>query len=317
MELRQLRYFVVVAEELNFQRAGKRLHICPPPLSVQMGKLQKSIGVELLRNRRGRLELTDAGRAFLADARTLLAAAERSVARARQVASGEAGRLIIGSNAVAEYGVFPHIIAAFKQAHPKIELSLRSLRTPQQIVALLEGDLDVGFVCPPIPDEAFDVKELTRQPFVAALPVQHRLAQAPSVSFEALSEAPLITYSRALDPHSFEQIEGHFQRAGASMRVAYEAETSFSMIALTAAGNGCCIVPEYARQFRPDGVVCKPLESGSIERTLAVIKRKDRDGITRAFHQFAADHVGMMQALGKWPTAGGIPASATESLPAA
>lgn len=303
MELRQLRYFVVVAEELNFQKAGRRLHICPPPLSVQMGKLQESINVQLFRNRRGKLELTDAGRVFLTEARRLLEDAERSISRARQAASGETGRLVIGSNAVAEYGVFPHILAAFKKAHPNIELSLRSLRTPQQIVALLEGELDVGFVCPPIPDEVFDVKELTRQPFVAALPVQHRLAQAPSVSFEALSEAPLITYSRALDPHSFRQIEGHFQRAGATMRVAYEAETSFSMIALTAAGNGCCIVPQYAGQFRPDGVVCKPLESASIERTLAVIKRKDRDGIAAAFHQFAADHVATMQSLEKWAAA--------------
>jgi DNA-binding transcriptional LysR family regulator len=295
MELRQLRYFVVVAEELNFQRAGKRLHICPPPLSVQMSKLQASVGAEFFRNRRGRLELTDAGRVFLADARALLAAADRTIARARQAANGKAGRLVIGSNAVSEYSVFPRIIAAFKQAEPNIELSLRSLRTPQQITALLEGDLDVGFVCPPISGEALDVQEITRQVFVAALPTAHPLAQAPSVSFEALSEVPLITYSRKLDPHSFGQIEDHFHKAGATMRVAYEADTSFSMLALTAAGNGCCIVPEYVRQFRLDGVVCKPLQSANIERTLALAKRKDRDGIANAFFQFAADYVASMQ----------------------
>lgn len=288
MELRQLRYFVVVAEELNLQRASKRLHICAPPLLMQMRKLRDSVGVELFRTHRRRLQLTAEGRIFLEEARDVLAAAERGVARVRQAANGESGRLTIGCNPVAEFGDLPNILAAFRRARPRVELSLRSLRTPQQLTELVENRLDVGFVCPPIQTDEFDLQELSRQPFVAAVPRDHPLSAVPAVSFEALSGAPLIAYSRKIDPHSFGEIEAGFREAGAQMAVAYETESALSMIALAAAGNGCCIVPQYVTKFESVGVVCKPLASKPIERTLAIIKRKDRDGLAAAFYDFVA-----------------------------
>ena len=294
MELRQLRYFVVVAEELNLQRASKRLHICAPPLLRQMRNLRDSVGVDLFRTRRGRLELTIEGRLFLEEARTILATAQRSVDRVRQAAQGESGRLTVGCNPVAEFGILPHVLAAFRRARPRVELVLRSLRTPQQVAELAEDRLDVGFVCPPIRSDEFDLKVLHRQPFVAALPREHPLSAAPAVSFEALSGVPLIAYSRGLDPHSFGEIEAQFRRAGAQMEVAYEAESSLSMIALAAAGNGFCIVPEYVRQFTSVGVVCRPLASALIERTLAIVKRKDRQGLAAVFYDFAAEQVTRM-----------------------
>lgn len=296
MELRQLRYFVAVAEELNLQKASRRLHICAPPLWLQMRKLQELIGVALFRRtQRGRLELTDAGGALLDEARAMLASVEHGVMRVRQVANREAGRLIIGCNAVAEFGVLPYIVAAFRRARPQVELVLRSVRTPQQLPDLQRDALDVGFICPPITAGTLDLHELTRQPFVAALPEDHPLSEAAAVSFEALSEAPMITYSRALDPHSFEQIQTQFQRAQVPMRVAYEAETAFAMLALTRAGNGCCIVPEYAHQFAPRGVVCRPLAASPIVRTLAVVKRKERQGLAATFFQFVIEQVARMR----------------------
>jgi DNA-binding transcriptional LysR family regulator len=290
MDLRQLRYFVVVAEELNFQRASKRLDVCPPPLLMQMRKLQESLGVELFRTHRRRLQLTPEGRFFLDEARTILATAQRGVARVRQVAEGDSGRLTIGCSTVAEFGILPHILAAFRQSRPRVQLVLRSLRTPQQLTELAESRLDVGFVCPPISADELDLTELSRQPFVAAIPQSHPLSDAAAVSFEALSGTPLITYSRSLDPHSFREIEAEFQRAGAHMDVAYEAESSLSMIALAAAGNGCCIVPQYVRQFTTAGVVCKPLVTTQIERTLAIAKRKDRQGLAAIFCDFVVEH---------------------------
>lgn len=296
MELRQLRYFVAVAEELNLQRASKRLHICAPPLLRQMRNLRDSVGVDLFRTHRRRLQLTAEGRLFLEEARMILATAQRGVARVRQAAKGESGRLTIGCNPVAEFGILPHILAAFRSARPRVELVLRSLRTPQQLAELAEDRLDIGFVCPPIPTDELDLKELHRQPFVAAMPSGHPLSEAQAVSIQALSGAPLIAYSRTLDPHSFHEIEAHFDRVGARMDVAYETESALSMIALAAAGNGCCIVPEYVRQFTSVGVVCRPLAAAQIERTLAIVRRKDRQGLTGIFYDFVGQALPAAQA---------------------
>ncbi|HWM66085.1 MAG TPA: LysR substrate-binding domain-containing protein [Steroidobacteraceae bacterium] len=289
MELRHMRYFVALAETLNFRKAAEQLHMSTPPLSVQIRNLEREIGTDLLLRKGGRIELTDAGRVFLEKARQILADAQRSIILAQQAACGEIGRLSIGYNAVAESGVLPNIVPAFKKQWPEVHLDLHSLRTPQQVEALSRGALDLGFVCPPIATDAFDIQDLTRQPFVAVLSSRHPLASANTVSFAALSGQPLIMYSRTLDPHSFRQIEQHFLRAGAVMKVAYELETSQSMIALVAAENGCCIVPEYVSSLPRDGIVYKPLEPPSIVRTLSIAKSKGRAGLVGVFYRFAVD----------------------------
>jgi DNA-binding transcriptional LysR family regulator len=291
MELRHLRYFVAVAEELNLTRAAARLHIAPPPLSVQIRKLEIEIGADLL-SREGRgIALTEAGRVFLEQARQTLAHVNRSVTLARRAANGEIGHLAIGYNTVAEFGVFPQVIPAFRRRWPNVRLTFHSVRTPQQLEALSSDELDVGFVCPPIATDPFDIQELTREPFVAVVPVGHPLADAPEISFDALSEEPLILCSRTLDPDSYNQIEQHFTRAGAVLNVAYELETSLSMINFVAMGNGCCIVPDYIRHIHRDGVVYKPLGPPRILRALAIIKRKGRGGLAESFYRFAIDTV--------------------------
>lgn len=290
MELRHLRYFVAVAEELSFRRAAARLHIAPPPLSIQIRQLEEEVGADLL-SRTGRgLCLTEAGRVFLEQARQTLVQASRAVSLARQTAQGATGgHLAIGYNAVAESGVLPAIVRAFRERWPKVELTLRALRTPNQFEALSRGELDLGFLCPPPPTDAFDLQDLTKQPFVVGLSSDHPLAAAPAVSFADLSGEPLVLYSRELDPDSFRQIEEHFRCANAVMHVAYELESSHSMINFVAAGNGCCIVPEYVRGFRPGEVVCKPLGPSDIVRTLAIAKTKGREGLVESFYGFAVD----------------------------
>jgi LysR family transcriptional regulator, hca operon transcriptional activator len=291
VELRHLRYFVAVAEELNFRRAAARLHIAPPPLSVQIRHLEREIGADLLSRQGRNVSLTEAGRVFLEQARQTLAHAKRAVALARQTANGETGHLSIGYNTVAEFGVFPKIIPAFKSRWPNVHLTFHGRRTPEQFAALSRDELDLGFVCPPPPTDAFDMQDLTKQPFVVVLSVDHPLASAPIVSFDILSKEPLILYSRLLDPETFHEIEQHFMRAAAVMNVAYEFETSLSMINFVAAGNGCCIVPDYASNFRQHGIVCKPLGPPSIVRTLAIAKKKGRGGLAESFYRFAVDRL--------------------------
>jgi DNA-binding transcriptional LysR family regulator len=291
MELRHLRYFVAVAETLNLRKAAQRLCISAPPLTVQIRDLEAEIGTALLsrRSKGPRLELTDAGRVFLEQARQMLAQAGQSVTLARRAASGEIGRLTIGYNTVAALGVLPRILPALGMKWPGVRITWHSLKTPQQVEALSREELDLGFVCPPIPPDTLELQELTRQPFIAVLPASYPLARAPAVSWLSLSEQPLILYSRLLDPDSFRQIEQHFTSAGANMRIVCELESCLSMIALVAAGNGSCIVPEYARSLCGEGVVCKPIDPPGIHRTLAVARKKGRSGLAESFYQFVVD----------------------------
>jgi DNA-binding transcriptional LysR family regulator len=288
MELFQARYFVTVADELSFRRAAENLHVSSSSLSVQIRKLELEIGADVFIREGHTIKLTDVGRVFLKEARQILIQAERSVTMARQAATGELA-LSIGYNTVAEFDAVPRIIPAFKKQWPSAQLTLRSLRTPEQFEALRSNELDLGFICPPIPTEGFDVQELTREPFVAVLSAGHRLAAASSINFEDLSGEPLILYSRISDPDSFRQIEQHFADARAVMNVVYELESSFAMINFVAMGNGCSIVPEYAAGILRDGTVCRPLGPPSIMRTLAVAKRKDSGILAESFYRFAVE----------------------------
>jgi DNA-binding transcriptional LysR family regulator len=289
LELFQARYFVAVGEQLSFRRAAEGLHVSPSSLSVQVRKLENEIGAELLIREGHYVKLTEAGRVFLKEARQFLDHAARSVALARRAAKGDLS-LTVGYNTVAEFTVLPWIVAAFKRNWPQTRMTLRSLKTPEQFAALSCNELDLGFICPPIPADEFEMQELAREPFVAVVPEGHPLAREPAVSFRALSKEPLILYSRVLDPDSYRQLEREFRLANASMNVVYELESSPAMIHFVAAGNGCCIAPEYVCGIRLEGVVCKPLEPPGIMRTLAVAKRKDSSALADSFYRFAIDH---------------------------
>ena len=290
MELFQARYFITVADELSFRRAAENLHVSTSSLSVQIRKLEIEIGADVFIREGHTIKLTDVGRVFLKEARQMLVQAERSVMLARQAASGELA-LSIGYNTVAEFNAVPRIIPAFKKQWPNAQLTLRSLRTPEQFEALRCNELDLGFICPPVPSDDFDIQELTREPFVVVLSAAHRLANASVISFEDLSGEPLILYSRLVDPDSFRQIEQHFAQARAAMNVVYELESSFVMINFVATGNGCSIVPAYAAGICRDGTVCKPLGPPTIIRTLAVAKRKDSGILAESFYRFAVEQL--------------------------
>jgi DNA-binding transcriptional LysR family regulator len=291
MELRHLRYFVAVAEELNFRRAAERLHIAPPALSVQIRNLEIEIGADLLSREGRNTKLTDAGRVFLGKARQTLALASTGVTLARQAAKGEIGHLSIGYNAPAEFRVFPKIIPAFKKKAADVHLIFHRLETSQMIEGLRRDELDLGFVCLPIPTGEFDVQELANEPLVALLPADHRLASASIVSIKDLSNEPLILHARALDPESFQQIEQLFLRAGATMNVIYQLDTSLSMINFVSMGIGCSLLPGYAARIHVDGIVYKPLRPSTMVKTLAIIKKKGKGGLAESFYRFTVDNL--------------------------
>lgn len=285
MELRQLRYFVAVAEELNFTRAAVRLHITQPPLSVQIQQLEAEIGAALLiREGRG-VALTEAGRVFLEQARQSLVHANRGVTLARQAADGEIGHLSIGHNGPAELLILPQIVPLFTKKWPNIQLSFQIPGTPKIVEKIRQGDLDLGFVWQPIPTDDFDVQDLMQIPFVVVVPANHRLAYVETVSIMDLSKEPLLLYSRTQDVEFFHQVEQLFLHAGAIMNVVYEFETLLSIINFVAMGRGCSLLPDYTLLERMDGIVRKPMRPPNIVKTMALIKKKGSGGLAEQFYQ--------------------------------
>ena len=202
MELRHLRYFIVLAEEMSFTRGAERLHIAQPALSIQIKNLEAEIGAILISREGRKIQLTAAGEVFLQQAREMLRYADRSIARTQQAANGEIGDLSIGHNGVAELLLFPRIVPSFRKKWSNIHLAFHNLRTREQVEKLRRDELDLAFVWLPVSNEEFDVKKLMDVPLVAALPERHRLAKAPALSIKDLSGEPSIklrvcSYTRA------------------------------------------------------------------------------------------------------------------------
>jgi DNA-binding transcriptional LysR family regulator len=289
MDLRYLRYFVIVAEEMNFTRAAERLHTAQPSLSVQIKRLEKEVGVDLFAREGRGVSLTDAGRVFLDRARKTLVDVERGMALARQAANGEVGHLSIGYDAAAEFRVFPHVVPAFREKWPGIHLSFHSMKNSQQLEGLRTDQLDVGFVFLPIPKDEFDVEELVKVPLVVALPAKHRLASASTVSIKELSHEPLILFPRALDPETYNEIEKLFTAAGATMNVVVETAIFLSGINFVSLGIGCSFLGEYARRVKWPGVVYRTLEPAKLVKSVAIIKKQRTSDLVDAFYQFTSD----------------------------
>src|SRR5579862_2383821 len=227
MELRQLRYFVAVAEELHFRRAAERLHISQPPLSHQIHQLETEMGCLLLARTRRRVELTPAGAAFLRDARAILAELDTAVATARSIATGQSGRLRINFVGSALLSLVPGTVQRFREDRPGVEVELRERATVDQVRAVLDGVVDLGLVRPPIEDHAaLRVQAVLREPSVAAVPAGHPLAGRDSLRLADVAPEPLVLFPRDQAPGLHDLIISALAGTGAAPRVVqYAPET--------------------------------------------------------------------------------------------
>jgi DNA-binding transcriptional LysR family regulator len=272
LELRHLRYFVAVAEELHFRRAAERLHMSQPPLSQQIRQLEALVGADLLERTQRRVELTAAGASFYAAARDILDAADRAVRQARRVARGEVGHLAVAFVGSAIYSVVPEILRAFRTAHPAVELTLTELTTAAQVQALAAGRADVGFLRPPVDDPGLEVRTVLREPLVAAVPDGHRLAAEPGVRLDELAGEPLVLLSGRHSPAyraTLGALAGPMIDApGRDLLHVAEMQTA---IGLVAAGVGISIVPASLRGLSRPGVTYVEIDGDppTIELALA------------------------------------------------
>jgi DNA-binding transcriptional LysR family regulator len=287
MELRHFRYFVAVAEELHFGRAAARLNMAQPPLSQQIRQLEEELGVTLLRRSRRRVELTDAGQAFLAGARTTLAEADQAAAAARRAATGEMGRLAIGFVGSGAYSVLPEMLGAFRRQFPDVELVLRQATTAQQVSSLRAGRLDVGLLHLPLGDDGLTCRTVLREPLVVALPDGHPLAVQDIVPFTSLAAAAFVMFPRHLGPGLYDRIIGACQQAGFIPRVVQEAANMETITALVAAGLGIALTPASVRHLRRPGVVYRSLSNSPMGEMALAWLPGNRRGVLERFVEVA------------------------------
>ncbi len=275
MELRHLRYFVMVAEELHFGRAAARLFIAQPPLSQQIQQLERELGVALFARTSRRVQLTPAGTAFLAEARQILVHLGAAADGARRAARGETGWLGIGFAASATYDLLPAVLHDFRAAFPDVALSLQELNAAEQASALREKVIHVGFARPYAPEPDAVVHAVQREPFLAALPDTHLLTQSEFLRLGELANEPFISFPELPMPSYAEAVRRACEGAGFTPRVVQEVREMQTALSLVAAGFGVALLPSSVRHLHRDGVAYRPLEEPAPRTELAVVSRLD------------------------------------------
>ncbi|MBE7212386.1 MAG: LysR family transcriptional regulator [Gluconacetobacter diazotrophicus] len=256
MELRHVRYFLAVAEELNFTRAAAKVGIGQPPLSQQIRSLEHELGAPLFRRLAHGAELTEAGLAFLPEARALVTQAERAAHSARLGARGQVGRLRVGFTGSAAFcPAVPAALRAFRRRYPAVELSLEEAPTATLLERLRGGHLDGVFIRPGRCDPAgVKVYALDEEPFVAVLPSGHALAKAGSLTLSALAGETFVLFARRAGPSLFDEITAACRQAGFEPVLGQEAPQLTSVANLVAAELGVSLVPRSISQVRVEGV---------------------------------------------------------------
>jgi DNA-binding transcriptional LysR family regulator len=277
MELRHLRCFVAVAEEMHFGRAAERLYVAQSAVSQQVRRLERELGVELLVRNKRRVSLTEAGRVFLGEARRTLEQAEKGAEAAKRASRGQIGRLVVGFIGPATYNIVPEVLGVYRKRFVDVELVLHEWTSAQQTERLREGYLQVGFVRSPVDLEALAVEHTFREPVVVVLPEGHPLAALDAVPVEMLADEPFIFVPRQKEPHSFDRYITLCQQAGFTPRVVQESYHVHILAALVAAGVGVGMAPASVGKLRWDGVVYKRLRSPAAEVETAVVRRQDED----------------------------------------
>jgi DNA-binding transcriptional LysR family regulator len=274
MELRHLRYFVAVADELHFTRAAERLKMSQPPLSRQIQELEEEIGVSLLVRKNRRVELTSAGKAYVRQAKRILAQVEAAKHEAAAVALGRVGLLRLGHGTHLPEGYLSRVLAAFHEEAPQIALDLLESPTPRILKALRQKSIDVGFVIAPPITRGLVVKPLFSDRLVLALPDGHRYATALLTDLGQLAHENFVLCRRYEDPGYRELVEGICRDAGFSPRVLQAVEQKQTMLELVARGLGVSILQESAAR-RSAGVRYRPLPGPVSSVATAVVWRED------------------------------------------
>lgn len=275
MELRHLRYFVAVAEELHFGRAAKRLHISQPPLSQQIKHLEEEVEAALLIRTHGQVRLTDAGRELLQRAKAIIADTEEAVKATKRSGSGEQGNLKIGYMGFAAIEMLPRSLAKFKKRYPAVETFPMRMMCPDQAAALRERRIDVGFLCPPVVADGLQIEVVMREPFLVALAEKHPLVKCGKINLFALANQTFVYSRRNCDAGFRAQVAAICRRGGFELRVARESHEDEAIFPMVASGLGISLVPASVRKLHLPGVVLSELADCPVQAEFAIAWQKE------------------------------------------
>jgi DNA-binding transcriptional LysR family regulator len=276
VELRHLRYFVAVAEELHFGKAAERLHIVQPALSKQILLLERELGVQLLERTKRHVQLTHAGVAFLEDARRTLAQAEMAVEHAHLAGRGERGVLRIGFIAPAVYHLLPRTLRAYRTSFPDVRLRLSEVSNRAAIDGVTSGHLDLAFVRLPIEDDLRLCRvTVSEEPVMLALPAGHELAEQAEVDLRWVAKESFVMISRAQEPALYDHYVAWCLEAGFSPQVVHEVDRTHVAVGLVAGGMGVAFVPTCAQAMAHPGVAYRPLREPAPRLVMGALWRSD------------------------------------------
>lgn len=272
MELRHLRYFIAVAEELHFGRAAQRLHMAQQPLSRQIRNLEEELGVQLFHRTKRTVRLTEVGKVFLTEARKTLKQAEQAIRLAQQTSFGEIGQLAVGYTGSVLNSVLPRVVRRFKACYPKVDLTLEQLQTNEQVTALLSGQIQVGLLHPPIEDDTLMLETIHRENLVVMMPDTHPLAAyAPApLSINELAEESFILFPRHVNSALYDQIISLCRQSGFSPNVVQEVLPQQTILDLVAVGIGITLLHASAQSFGRNEIVSRPIVEPTPELELAI-----------------------------------------------
>ncbi|PYB82458.1 MULTISPECIES: LysR family transcriptional regulator [Pseudomonas] len=277
MELRHLRYFIAVAEELHFGRAAQQLGISQPPLSQQIQALEQELGARLFERTNRRVELSEAGRLFLEEARQVLAQVEKAADVARRAQLGELGEMKIGFTSSAPFtSRIPQAIRAFRQRYPSVHLNLQEMSSREVVEAVFDESIEIGLMRPmPLP-EGIACTELFHEPLVAVLNASHPLAvgSEQGVHMQALAHEPFVFFPRSYGSGLHAQLMSLARQAGFTPHFAQEAGEAMTIIGLVSAGLGVSVLPASFQRMRIEGVVYRTLLDEQAMTAVWLVRRE-------------------------------------------
>lgn len=309
MELRHLRYFVVVAEEGHFTRAAERLGMQQPPLSQQIRALEQELGFDLFRRHPKGAELTVGGAAFLKEARTILDSVQQAAARAARAADGSEGTLSVGfTSSAAAHPLIPRIVRAYRDAWPGVSLDFKEGNAAELTEAIAAGKLDLGFLRQPVsrpPGIAFH--RLLEEEMLLVLPTGHPVLEnrrgdsAPAVSLKSLKDERFILVRRHGAPGMYSNLIDACKRAGFTPDIAIEVERMLTNISLVAAGAGVSAVPASMRGFHAESVVYCRIREREAGLSAPLTMASKEDDVSPAVHHFRELVTQLLMPRGKKP----------------
>ncbi|MFZ6873487.1 LysR family transcriptional regulator [Undibacterium sp. Di27W] len=277
LELRQLRYFLAVAEEMHFGKAATRLHMTQPPLSQAIQALEAILGAELfIRNTRN-ISLSSAGQALLPEVRRLLQQAQALPKLAQRAANGSCGHLSLAFVSIADYSILPPALREFRRHHADVHIELREATTDIQLLALENAEIDAGFLIPPVPEKLqglLNYRKVLSEPLMLAVP-ESQVKGRKQLSLSDCTDLPLILFPRKIAPALHDAILGCFHAAGLTPVIGQEAIQMQTIVGLVSAGMGIALVPQSVSNLQRPGVQYFDLPEASATVEIGLVWRQD------------------------------------------